>query len=198
MNEEAVKAIDMKELKEAIKALNETGEVDPKIKIVGTKKETLIDLFIEGVETLSDDGIDMPAVVIEFYNSLPEDEEGTVEEPDETKPETEPEKKEKPKAKKKAAKKTPAKKEKPKAEKKPKSDPVQRKETKRDEFGFTVGCQSNLFAKAIKRKAMTMADVKKLDWNEKSRTFYDVFNDLVEKGLAVKDEKTNKMKIVKK
>lgn len=200
-----VEAIDMKGLKEACKALNDTGEVDPKIKVVGTKKEKLIELFIETLEELNDKKIDLPTVAIEFYNNLPEDEEteeeGSTEEPEETEPdeEPEPEPKKKPKAKKKVEKKPPVKKEKetktkPKAEKKPK----EKEETKRDEYGFTVGCQANLFAKAIKKKMMTMAEVKELDWNEKHRTFYDVFNDLVEKGLAAKDEKTGKMKMVKK
>ena len=204
-------AIDMKELKEAVKALNDTGEVDPKIKVVGTKKEKLIELFIENLETLNDNGVDLPTVSIEFYNALPEDEEtdkGSAEEPKEK--EEEPGIKgalagaalrQQQKGKKPKGKKAPAKKEtKKKDEKKPKekSDPVQRKETKKDEFGFTVGCQANLFAKAIKKKMMTMAEVKELDWNEKGRTFYDVFNKLVEEGFAVKDEKSGKMKMVKK
>ncbi|MHA1408525.1 MAG: hypothetical protein ACTSSG_14260 [Candidatus Heimdallarchaeaceae archaeon] len=196
MDVQAVEAINMKDLKEACKALNDTGEVDPKIKVVGTKKEKLIKLFIKTLETLHDDNIDLPTVSIEFYNSLPEDEEPKEPEPEEPEPEpeetepekpepkpeeTEPKKKEKPKTKKKEAKKTPAK-----------------KETKRDDYGYLVGSLNSTFVKAIKRKAMTMADVKELDWNEKGRTFYDVFNALVEKGLAVKDEKTSKMKIVKK
>jgi len=177
-----VEAINMKDLKDACKALNDTGEVDPKIKVVGTKKEKLIKLFIKTLETLHNDNIDLPTVSIEFYNSLPEDEELEETKPEEPEPEeTEPKKKEKPKTKKKEAKKTPAK-----------------KETKRDDYGFTIGCQANLFVKAIKRKAMTMADVKELDWNEKNATFYTTFKQLVDAGFAVKDEKTGKMKMVKK
>lgn len=183
--------VDMKELKEAIKALNETGELDPKIKIVGTKKEVLVELFTEAVEMLEKEERDIPDKAVLLYNVLYNEEEG-----EETEPEIEP-KKETPK--KKAA---PKKKEKAKEKKEtPKKKAPEKKEkkstAKKDDFGFTIGSQKNLFVKAIKKKAMTMADVKELDWNEKHSTFYDVFKGLVERNLAEKDEKTNKMKIKK-
>ncbi|TET78738.1 MAG: hypothetical protein E3J43_04215 [Candidatus Heimdallarchaeota archaeon] len=207
-----VKTISMNDLKEAVKALNDTGEVDPKIKVVGTKKEIIVEQFTKALEALNEAGTELPTVSIEFYNALYEGEEETEpketeeeeqnrmederqEDPvdeDEKEKETKPKKKTKAnKEKKKADKKAPAKKE-------TRSDPVQRKDTKKDDYGFTVGSQNNLFCKAIKKKMMSMADIKEIDWNEKSRTFYDTFNRLVEKGLATKDEKTGKMKMIKK
>ncbi|HUU88617.1 MAG TPA: hypothetical protein VMX17_12810, partial [Candidatus Glassbacteria bacterium] len=68
---------------------------------------------------------------------------------------------------------------------------------KKDDFGFGVGSKASLFVKAISTKTgRTMKEIKELDWNDKNASFYDIFNRLVEKGLAKKDEKTNKMTLV--
>ena len=49
-----LKAIDLKALKEEIKLLNDTGNLESKIKIVGTSKEKLVDAFGAAVDFLDD------------------------------------------------------------------------------------------------------------------------------------------------
>ena len=65
-----LKAIDLKALKEEIKILNETGDLEKKIKVVGTSKENLVDAFGKAVDYLDDQGKDIPESCIEFYNSI--------------------------------------------------------------------------------------------------------------------------------
>ena len=65
-----LKAIDFKALKEQIKILNETGGLDPKIKIVGTTKESLVDQFDKALIKLDDAKVEIPESCITFYNSF--------------------------------------------------------------------------------------------------------------------------------
>lgn len=69
-----IEAINMKDLREAVKALNDTGEVEPKIKVVGAKK-AMVELFTEHLERLNEAGVELPIVSIDFYNELYADEE---------------------------------------------------------------------------------------------------------------------------
>ena len=62
--------INMKELKEAIKLLNATGEIEPKIKVVGTSHDDLIDLFTQAVEALEEAEREIPEEAILIYNSI--------------------------------------------------------------------------------------------------------------------------------
>jgi len=184
---------DMKAVKEAIKAINDSGEIEPKIKVVGTSNEDLVSQFTEAVEALSEAKRDIPDVAILAYNAIDE-----ATEPEETEPEkktvVKPKAKAKAKAKAKVTPKKPALKAKTTAKT---TKPAAAKSTvKKDDYGYAVGSKANLFAKSISNKTgKTMKEVKELAWNDKNATFYDVFNRLVEKGLAEKDEKTNKMTI---
>lgn len=186
----------MSVLKEAVKAVNETDSIEPNIKIVGVTYDNLVDSFTAAVEVLENEEVDIPDVAILAYNAIYEEES--------PEPKEEPEKEKKAAVKKKA---TLKKKDAPKKKattgktslkKKQEKKPAVKKSTaKKDDYGYTIGSQGNLFCKAIKRKAMSMAEVKDLDWNERNATFYDVFNRLAEKGLAGKDEKSGKMKMKK-
>jgi len=198
---------DAKELKAAVKALNDSGELEDKIKVVGVSNDDLLETFTEAVELLYEAEIDVPNEAIEFYNSVYAEDSAEEGEEEEEEEEKAPAKKKPAPKKKPAAKKKPAVKKKPEVKKKA---PVKKKATlkkkdtkkpaakkstvKRDAFGFAVGSKAALFVKAISTKTgRTMAEIKKLDWNDKNATFYDIFNRLVEKDLVKKDEKTGKM-----
>lgn len=72
-----LKAIDLKQLKEEIKVLNETGDLESKIKVVGTSKENLVNAFGAAVDYLDDNEKEIPESAINFYNSIDwEEEEG--------------------------------------------------------------------------------------------------------------------------
>lgn len=62
--------IPAKELKAAVKALNDAGLLDAKIKVVGVKKDAVVSAFTTGVMGLIEDGNqdEMPEAVIDFYN----------------------------------------------------------------------------------------------------------------------------------
>jgi len=190
--------VKMEKLKEAIIAINDSGEIEPAITIVGLDDDVLVTQFTDAVEALNEAERDVPTIAIEVYNALYSEEEET-----ETEPEKKPAKKpaKKPVAKAKAApKKKAAVKAAPKKKATVTKEPKENKKStvKKDDFGYTVGSKANLFAKSINNKTgKTMKEVKELEWNDKFATFYDTFNRLVEKGLAEKDEKTNKMKIIK-
>ena len=63
-----------------------------------------------------------------------------------------------------------------------------------DEFGFGVKSQNHSFIMAIKKKPMTMAEVKTLSWNNKNATFYNIWRKLQGEGIGDKDE-NGKMRI---
>jgi len=88
----------------------------------------------------------------------------------------------------------PKKKKKKKGKKKKESKPKKKStdSAKLDEFGFKVGSNGNLFAKAIKKKAQTMTQLKNADWNEAGSTFYSHYKKLVEDGHA---SRTDDMKM---
>jgi hypothetical protein len=70
-----------------------------------------------------------------------------------------------------------------------KKKPTKPKEPiERDKYGFKVGTMNSLFADAISKKGMKMADLKTADWNTKKQTFYDCFKALEKKGIAGKTE----------
>ena len=64
-----------------------------------------------------------------------------------------------------------------------------------DEFGLTEGTRISMLAASLKKKSLTMSEVKALPWNKNKQTEYNNFNKLVEKGIASKD-KDGKMGIV--
>lgn len=148
--------IDLHDLKEAIKALNDSGLLDPKIKTIGVKKEELVKLFTVAVEKLDEDGkgTDVPEVAVNLFNTIYADQAETPAEPEPTAeptPEPEPEEKEEdlgeekpeepkpakePKAKKEAKVKEP----KPAKEPKPPKEPKAPKELSR--YGHKVGTQA--------------------------------------------------------
>lgn len=65
--------------------------------------------------------------------------------------------------------------------------PAKKAETKKDEFGFTIGSQNHKFAMAIKKKPMNMATIKGLPWNMAKTTFYNLFNKMVKDDQAYKE-----------
>ena len=80
-------------------------------------------------------------------------------------------------------------------EKKPKSKTKAKKTTKTegkkdvDEFGFSIKSQNHFFVMAIKKKPMTMTDIKSLPWNKKGSTFYSTWKKLQSMGIGNRDEK---------
>lgn len=68
------KAIPPKELKSTIKALNETGMVDPKIEMIGQGRTTavLAQEFVDAVNKIADDGKEegLPDNVVDAYNKI--------------------------------------------------------------------------------------------------------------------------------
>jgi hypothetical protein len=89
-----LKAIDLKQLKGEIKLLNETGDLESKIKVVGTSKEKLVDAFGKAVDYLDDNEKEIPESCINFYNEIPWPQEGEGDEKKEEKAEEKGEKKE--------------------------------------------------------------------------------------------------------
>jgi hypothetical protein len=65
--------IDVKELKEVCKMLNESGLIKQKIKLVAISTENLVKAFAEAIEKLPEDA-DIPAKIAEFYNETFADE----------------------------------------------------------------------------------------------------------------------------
>lgn len=65
--------IDVKELKEVCKMLNESGLIKQKIKLVAISTENLVKAFAEAIEKLPED-TDIPAKIAEFYNDTFADE----------------------------------------------------------------------------------------------------------------------------
>ena len=98
-----LKAIDLKLLKGEIKILNEGGNLESKIKVVGTSKEKLVDAFGKAIDYLDDKELEIPDTCINFYNSIFSEPEGGAssepEEKTEEKAEEKKEKKDKPKQK---------------------------------------------------------------------------------------------------
>jgi len=63
------------------------------------------------------------------------------------------------------------------------------KNKNKDEFGFTIGTKNNLFVEAIKTKPMTMAEIKKAEWNKSNGTFYQLWKTIEASGKGKKDGK---------
>ena len=69
----AIEEIDLKELKDVVKELNDSGLIKQKIKLVAISKENLIEKFTEAIDNLPEDA-DIPASIAEFYNEMYADE----------------------------------------------------------------------------------------------------------------------------
>jgi len=177
--------VDFKELKELVKKLNK--ECCLKIKTVAVKKTSLLSDFVFAIEKLDEERKDFSDEFSDYYNSL-----FTAET-------------EKPA---KAAKEKPAKAAKEKPAKAAKGKPAKAakaakgksakasKEVIKDAYGFTVGSKASMFCLAIKKKAMTMAEVRELPWNENKAAYSGTFAKLKRDGFGVKKE-DGKMTIVK-
>ncbi len=92
--------IKMGDLRGAVKALNDTGLLEEKIRVAGVKKEELVKKFVEELGNM-EEGTELPTEVVDFYNELPENIAGD--------PDPEPEKEKKKDKLKKETKKAPAK-----------------------------------------------------------------------------------------
>ena len=69
----AIEEIDLKELKDVVKELNDSGLIKQKIKLVAISKENLIEKFTEAIDNLPEDA-DIPTSIAEFYNEMYADE----------------------------------------------------------------------------------------------------------------------------
>ncbi len=79
-NEEKVQVeVKFKDLREAVVALNESGMLEKKLKLVGVSKEFILKSFMDTVAAIEDvDGkFPGPKTVLNFYNSVVEQEEAT-------------------------------------------------------------------------------------------------------------------------
>ena len=58
------------------------------------------------------------------------------------------------------------------------------KKSERDTFGFAIGSKNHMFVMSISERPMKMSEVKLEPWNNKKMTFYSVWKILKEKGVA--------------
>lgn len=155
-----IEAIDIGELKEAVKLLNNSGLAPDKIKVIGLSKENMVKKFTEQVFAVPDEkGDELPDDVINLYNSIMETDKADGGEAQAAAPvpaAPAPEKKEKTAA--------PAKKEKPAAAEKKEKVPKEKKvkEPKPDEpksiFGHKLNSQAGKIDGAIE-KGSSMEDI---------------------------------------
>lgn len=164
--------VNLNELREAVKALNGSDLVESKIKVIGKKKEDILNLFAEMVEAVPDEQAnDLPVEVVVFYNKVFGDDDyapdipDKVEDDDNNKNGDEKDieeedvivKSKEPSPKKKEGEKKSAPKEdKPKAKKEKKE---------KDEFGFVIGTGANLIDRAIidsGKKGVTLAEMEEM------------------------------------
>jgi outer membrane biosynthesis protein TonB len=107
-----VENVELKDLKDAVKALNEADILETKIKVIGVSKEKLAADLCDIVSQMVENNLEVPDGVMEVYNALNEEAAAPAEKEEEEKP--------KPKVGKKAA---PA----PKAEKEEKAEKPKKK-----------------------------------------------------------------------
>ncbi len=88
----AIIEIKFKDLREAVSALNESGLIEEKIKLVGAQKEAILQEFMDKMAKIPDDAegkFPGPKICLDFYNSILDAEE-TKPEVAETKPDETP------------------------------------------------------------------------------------------------------------
>jgi len=97
-------ALNVQVLKDAVKALNDSGIIDPKINVVGKSKEKLIEEFRSFINAFPEDrDEEIPQIVADFYNEyiaeepVPEEEKTTMKKEKESKKKKKEEKVPKPK-----------------------------------------------------------------------------------------------------
>lgn len=176
--------VNVKELKAAIKILNDSKLFKPNLKTVGVKSEVMVEEFVDMVETLYKDEATKEKVskmksVKDLYNSL-------VEQLDEIAIAAE---KEKETGEEKA--------EKPKSEKKKKvAEPKAKKE--RDKYGFGIDTRCAMIMALAEQGKFTNKDIIKKLEGETKISPNAVFALLPGKGfIAVKNEKTGIITIKK-
>jgi len=196
--------VNAKELRAAVKILNDSGLLKEKIKTVGIKTEVLVEEFCDEVEGLYKDNdtrekIKAMTSIKDLYNNLFEQlEAATAAEEAEEKETVEPVEKEvkvkkgkKAKVEKVAPKKETAKKgiEKKIGEKKAETKVVKTKK-ERDKYGFGIGTRCNMIMMLAEQGKFTNADIiKKLEGKSKINP-NSVYRLLPDKGFIVaKDEK---------
>lgn len=163
--------VNLNELREAIKSLNSSDLTENKIKVIGKKKEDLLNLFAKAVESVPDEQANnLPTDVILFYNeNVGSDDEG---EDDEIEESTKEEEKEEEKEEKPDPEPDPEPEPEPKKEKE-KPTPKEKKETpkkervtkEKDEFGYVIGTGANKIDRAIidsKKEGVTKAEMEEV------------------------------------
>lgn len=132
-------SVELASIKDAVKALNETGFLEEKIKFVGVSRENLVAAFFAGIEAVSEeDAAKLPDLVIEVNNALIEEAEaGTAAPAGDAAPA---------KGREKTGKEPKAPKEKKEKEPKPpkeKKEKAPKKEVEKGPFGSNIGSAAN-------------------------------------------------------
>lgn len=65
-----VEAVELKDLKDAVKALNETDMLETKIKVIGVSREKLAADLVDIVSQMVENNLEVPVKAMEVYNSL--------------------------------------------------------------------------------------------------------------------------------
>lgn len=65
-----------------------------------------------------------------------------------------------------------------------------------DAYGYRKGTKNSQFIASVKKKPMTMGEVKKQSWNDTETTFYTLLSELVDRKIAKVDD-DKKIHIIK-
>jgi len=178
--------VNVKELKAAIKILNDSGLLKEKIKVVGVKTEVMVEEFVDMVETLYKDDATKGKVkkmksVKDLYNNL-------VEQLDAVENEVSEEEIKEPKK---------------KIDKKEKKKTVVKKEKKAKveigKYGWKADSMCHTIVELAAQNKFTMKDLKKELEGKTKQSIGNILNQLSERGgfISVKDEKTGIITIKK-
>ena len=168
--------IKMGDLRSAVKALNDTGLLEEKIRVAGIKKEEIVEKFTKAIEGF-EEGAELPAVVIDFYSDLYADE---IEE--------EPEKEEKEEKKEKVTKKDKKTTDKEKKE--------TRKTGKKSRYGHAEGSQAAQLDDLL-YKGATLEEMMEAIDSTKARVNSHIYHLKTKKELNIVKNKEGKYKVKK-
>ena len=163
-----VENLDNNRLKGEVKIVNEIGKAD-KIRLVGIKKMDMVNQFTVALEKIAaEDENLIPDTCSTLYNELHTDEASPLDS-------------------------APKKDTKAKDTKKKESGDTKKSGPPKkpvNEYGVREGTLAFTFVEEVKKKAQTMEDVRKADWNPRGYHFNDTLRRLVADKKATVDEKT--------